>query len=150
MDAPIEQACLSDLDPILEIENMCFGPDSFTRSQFRYLITKAKGVFYVLKFEGRVVAYISLTSNSYTRNLRIYSIAVHPDMRGKGFAQQLLDKSILYAFENALKVVSLEVKTTNAAAISLYEKNGFTKTSIISYYYQDGSDAYRMRLLIEK
>jgi len=150
VDAIIEQATLDDLESILEIEKVCFGVDSFTRKQFRYLITKAKGVFYVLKLKTRVVGYISLISNSYTRNLRIYSIAVHPDMRGYGFARQLLNTSLQYAFTNKFKAISLEVKTTNTPALSLYEKSGFIKTSLKPYYYQDGSDAYGMRLLIDR
>lgn len=146
-DIRIDQATLSDLDAILVIEHACFDLDSFSKRQFVYLITKAKGVFYVVRFGGNVVAYASLVSNARTRNLRIYSIAVHPKFRGLKLAQLLMDQTFEYARSNRLKAITLEVKTTNIPAISLYEKYGFVKHCIRYNYYQDGSNAYGMRLV---
>ena len=48
----IRQAVRSDLDSILEIETVCFGADSFSRRQLLYLITQAKGIFYVVTDKG--------------------------------------------------------------------------------------------------
>lgn len=142
----IEYATPDVLDQILEIEENCFAADSFSKKQFVYLMTKAKGVFYVAKIKERVVAYISVVTNKYINYARIYSIAVHPDFRRYKLGQLLIEKTISYTRQNKFKFLLLEVKTTNIAAISLYEKNGFVKTHIKQYYYADGSDAYSMRL----
>lgn len=143
-DIRIVHAVIEDIDAILDIEIPCFKEDSFSRHQFKYLMTQAKGVFYVLRSTNKLLAYISITSNARTRNLRIYSIAVHPDTRGKGYAQKLLDKTIEYAKENNYKAIHLEVKITNTPAIRLYEKNGFTQNQLKPNYYLDGSHAYGM------
>lgn len=146
----IEQATLSDLDAILEIENQCFDSDQFSKAQFVYLITNSKGVFYLIKAAGRAVAYLSLLTHARNRYLRVYSIAVHPEGRGKKLAWFLLDKAIGYARLHQLKAITLEVKVSNVPAISLYEKIGFVKVSVKRNYYHDGSDAYYMKLLIKR
>lgn len=141
----IAQATPADLDAIVETEHVCFDSDCFTRRQFAYLVSRAKGVFYVIREEGKIIAYISLLSNARTRNLRIYSIAVRPEARGRKLGQLLIDRCIGYATENQLKAITLEVKVTNTPAIGLYEKNGFEKISLIPHYYHDGSDAFGMK-----
>ena len=141
----IRQAVRSDLDSILEIETICFGPDSFSRRQLLYLITQAKGIFYVVTDKEKVIAYSSLISNARTHNLRIYSIAVHPDARGRKLGQLLMKKAIGFARSHQLKKITLEVNVTNGTAIGLYLKNGFEHIRIINNYYADGSNAYYMQ-----
>ena len=145
----IRQAVCSDLDSILEIETICFGADSFSRRQFLYLITQAKGIFYVVTDKGKVIAYSSLISNARTHNLRIYSIAVHPDARGRKLGQLLMEKAIGFARSHQLKKITLEVNVTNEAAISLYLTNGFEPVHIIYNYYADGSNAYYMQKMVQ-
>jgi len=147
-DILIEQATLSDLDAILDIEHFCFPFDCFSRKQFAYLITKSKGIFYVLKQQEKVVAYVTVVTNVHTRNARIYSIAVHPEARGNNYGQILLEKSIEFARQKQMKAINLEVNTNNTPAINLYEKNGFTTILIRKDYYLDGSDAFGMRLFL--
>lgn len=145
----IQKAAAGDIDDILAIEQPCFAEESFSRRQFRYLATRAKGVFYLLKENGWPAAYISVISNARTRRLRIYSVAVHPHAQGKGYAQLLMDKAIMYGKSNRFRSVSLEVKITNTPAIRLYEKNGFEISGIKPHYYSDGSHAYGMIRLLD-
>ena len=144
----IRQAVRSDLDSIQEIETICFGADSSSRKQFLYLITQAKGIFYVVTDNEKVIAYSSLISNARTHNLRIYSIAVHPDARGRKLGQLLMEKAIGFARSYQLKKITLEVNVTNGTAIGLYLKNGFEHIRIINNYYADGSNAYYMHKII--
>jgi ribosomal-protein-alanine N-acetyltransferase len=69
-------------------------------------------------------------------------LGVSRHLRGTGVAQELM----LYSF-NHLKasIYTLEVKTTNQSAISLYEKFGFTKEKILKSYYPNNYDGYLMR-----
>lgn len=145
----VRQAVLADLDAIMNIETVCFEADSFSRKQFNYLITRAKGVFYVVVENEIVIAYISLISNARTRNLRIYSVAVHPGSRGKKLGQLLMDKTFEFARLRQLRKVTLEVNVTNEAAIGLYLKNKFEPTRIICNYYADGSNACYMECKLD-
>lgn len=148
-DFVIERGNISHLDDIMEIENTCFGPDSFSRRQMAYLLTRAKGIFYIIRRKEKVAAYISLVYRSNASNLRIYSIAVHPSERGRHLAQALMDQSAAYAGEMQLSSLTLEVNTQNTAAISLYTRNGFEIDAVLPGYYPDG-DAFRMKKLLQR
>ena len=144
----LRQAKAGDIPAILEIEQECFQEDSFSREQFVYLICRSKGTFYVVVEQERVIAYVSLLFHAGTRYLRIYSIAVHPDYRGRGLGQVLMDQTIQTAGECKAAKITLEVKVTNTSAIGLYMKNGFIPVGIKPCYYHDGSDAIYMQRLI--
>ena len=141
----IRAAGINDLAEILAIETTSFGADSFSRKQFIYLIKYAKGAFFVVQSNRKVVAYISLLLHARTQNARIYSIAVDPAFRNLKLGQLLLDKAIEFAQEKQARKMTLEVKVSNKPAINLYLKNGFEATRIKYNYYHDGSDAYYMQ-----
>ena len=141
----VRKAQQADIPAILEIEWECFQEDSFSKEQFAYLISRSKGTFYVMMEEDRVIAYVSLLFHGGTRYLRIYSIAVHPDFRGKKVGQLLIDQIAVIAQKQGLKRITLEVNVSNSPAIHLYEKNGFKCTSIKENYYHNGTSAYYMQ-----
>ena len=141
----IRKAELKDIPAILEIEQVCFQEDSFSKQQFAYLIGRSKGAFYVVQEEGRLIAYVSLLFHEGTRYLRVYSIAVHPDFRGRSFGQRLMEQTIQSAREYKAEKVTLEVKEGNMPAIGLYMKSGFIPVGIKPHYYHDGSDAIYMQ-----
>ena len=72
-------AGIDDIPSIMEIEQICFDKDSFSKRQFVYLISQAKGYFCVAEYQQRVGGYFSVLINQRACSLRIYSIAVHPD-----------------------------------------------------------------------
>ena len=141
----VRKAQQADIPAILEIEWECFREDSFSKEQFAYLISRSKGTFYAMMEADRVIAYVSLLFHGGTRYLRIYSIAVHPDFRGKKVGQLLIDQIAVIAQKQGLKRITLEVNVSNSPAIHLYEKNGFKCTSIKENYYHNGTSAYYMQ-----
>ena len=140
---------IDDIPSIMEIEQICFDKDSFSKRQFVYLISQAKGYFCVAEYQQRVGGYFSVLINQRACSLRIYSIAVHPDYRGRGLGQVLMDQTIQTAGECKAAKITLEVKVTNTSAIGLYMKNGFIPAGIKPCYYHDGSDAIYMQRLIQ-
>ncbi|MDL2252012.1 GNAT family N-acetyltransferase [Odoribacter sp. OttesenSCG-928-J03] len=144
MDLIIRRARLTDIDAILEVEKRCFGEDRFSKQQLTYLATKSKGIFYLCKYQGEVVAYISLLSHKNRNNLRIYSIAVSPEVQGKGIGKMLFEKAVQYAVKKRLWMINIEVRTNNEATIGFCLKNGFKNAGLKKEYYSDGADAYMM------
>ena len=68
--------------------------------------------------------------------------------RRKGLGQQLLD-ALLAAARETSSSVFLEVRESNGAARSLYEKAGFQQTGLRKSYYKDPAEnaiLYRLRL----
>ncbi len=146
----IDKGQLSDINSILEIENDCFGEESFTRDQFKYLIEKAKGALFCLKLNNSTTAYVSVLINERWSYGRIYSIAVSPQSRGKGLAQLLINRVVEFAVEKRLRNIFLEVRVENSAAIALYKKNGFVVKETKENYYGNWEDAYSMCKTLER
>jgi ribosomal-protein-alanine N-acetyltransferase len=71
----------------------------------------------------------------------ITSLTVNPDARRTGIGRALL----LAALDRyPRQECSLEVRTDNVAAISLYESCGFKTTGSLPDFYAPGSDAFAM------
>ena len=80
----------------------------------------------------------------------ITNIAVKSTSRGKGIGRFLFATLLAKAKEAGAKLVTLEVKTTNNAAISLYESFGFKVAGVRKRYYNNLYDAYVMWLDLEE
>ncbi|HEY9851732.1 MAG TPA: ribosomal protein S18-alanine N-acetyltransferase, partial [Leptolyngbyaceae cyanobacterium] len=69
-------------------------------------------------------------------------VAVHPNYRRQGLGQALLLYLLSSAKQRGLERATLEVKVSNQAALSMYEKYGFRVAGRRRGYYQDtGEDA---------
>ncbi|MBO7520008.1 MAG: GNAT family N-acetyltransferase [Clostridia bacterium] len=65
------------------------------------------------------------------------NIAVKEKRRGTGVGSLLLDRAVTFARAENLGFLSLEVRKSNAAAISLYEKLGFRVEGERKGFYDD-------------
>lgn len=147
-DITIAQAAAGGAAEIYGIESACFAADAFSQRRIAYLISAAKGMFWVARTGGRIAGYLSLLTGGRHGNGRIYSVAVHPEYRGAGIAGALIDEAVEYSRRKHLKAIFLEVRSDNRAAISLYEAKGFRKRSVKKGYYADGADADSMVLYL--
>ena len=84
--------------------------------------------------EGNVLGYAGL--HAILDEGYIDNIAVEPAARRHGVASALLDVFCRYGAAN-LAFLSLEVRASNQAAISLYEKFGFREVGRRRGYYQN-------------
>ncbi|UVV59420.1 GNAT family N-acetyltransferase [Bacteroides thetaiotaomicron] len=141
----LRQAKVGDIPAILEIEQECFQEDSFSREQFVYLICRSKRDLLCGGGTGADDRLCLIIVSCVTRYLRIYSIAVHPDCRGRKLGQLLMERTIETAFDCRAVKITLEVKESNTPAIKLYMKNGFIPVGVKPNYYHDGSDAIYMQ-----
>ncbi|MEG4057594.1 ribosomal protein S18-alanine N-acetyltransferase [Microcoleus sp. Pol7_B2] len=79
-------------------------------------------------------------------------LAIHPRFQGQGLGQALLWDLLKKAHYRQLERATLEVRESNLAAVSLYQKFGFKEAGRRKRYYEDtGEDALVMwRSGIEK
>jgi ribosomal-protein-alanine acetyltransferase len=140
----IRPASKEDLKELFRLEQLCFGAESFSRRQIRYLATRSSGFFFVLVEGEKIAGFIVLLTRKTSFKARIYSVAVSPDFRGKKYGATLLEKAVGSALKEGKKILSLEVSENNEAAIQLYLKFGFQITGKRKAYYKDGSDALLM------
>lgn len=73
----------------------------------------------------------------------ILDIIVKKEMRNQKIASCLIDYMIS-DIENTVKLITLEVRKSNKAAIHLYQKFGFEIFNVRKNYYNDGEDGFLM------
>ena len=96
----IVKAEKEDLHQIMEIEALSFQEEKFNRRQFLYLLSHS--LCYVAKSENKVCAYVILLQSVRIHQLRLYSIAVHPDAR-KRILESCYCKSLFFSCRFAEK-----------------------------------------------
>ena len=75
----------------------------------------------------------------------IGNLVVSPECRGQGAGYSLMKFALDELHRRGVKVVFLEVETSNNAAIALYKKCGFAEYGRRTDYYGPGRDAVLMR-----
>ncbi len=140
----IRNVCYKDLEALLKLESICFESDLLNRRSFIRWIKVKHRIFRVIVLNETVVGYGLVILRRASCAARLYSIALAPEIRGKGLAQKLLkDLESQAAIENR-QIMRLEVSKKNQAAIALYQKNGYQIFKELPNYYQDHSDGWRM------
>ena len=92
--------------------------------------------FWLVALEGdRVAGYVG--SQTVMGETDMMNVAVHPEQRRKGIAEQLV-----LALVESLKAMdshclTLEVRASNTPAIALYEKLGFSQIGLRKNYYRN-------------
>lgn len=74
----------------------------------------------------------------------LFYIAVDSNDRGNGIGIKLMNFFMQDARSQGVETISLEVRLSNEAAISLYKKCGFHQIGLRKNYYADGEDAALM------
>lgn len=97
--------------------------------------------------EDRVVGY--LLSWHVADELHILQVASALGDRRRGIGRALVEQALAYAVSQRVRLVLLEVRRSNGAAIALYRRVGFIGSSVRRGYYSDGEDALEMLLELD-
>jgi len=130
-----------DLPAVLDIEQASF-PTPWKQEHFLHEIAAPHSYPFVAECDGRVAGYVCLTS--LFEEAQILDIAVAPDMRGRGIARMLMEFAIKVSIDKGAEFLALEVRSTNAPAIALYERLGFERCGLRARYYEGVDDAVLM------
>lgn len=125
------------IEKVLEIENLSFlSPWSCQAflEELRNPISHLWGVT-----ENKLL-YGNLCFWMFDREIQLLKLAVHPNKRGRGFGLYLLTKMIEECISKGIPNIWLEVRRSNRAAKSLYEKLGFESVGCRPRYYRDTNE----------
>lgn len=135
------------LRQMAEIEKEAFDMP-WTENMFIPEVNSANATYVVGTRGEEVICYGGF--HTVLDEAHITNIAVKSTSRGKGIGRFLFATLLAKAKEAGAKLVTLEVKTTNTAAISLYESFGFRVAGVRKRYYNNLYDAYVMWLDLEE
>ncbi|MBD2450139.1 ribosomal protein S18-alanine N-acetyltransferase [Nostoc sp. FACHB-152] len=141
-DLKLRSLTKDDLSAILELDRACFGGLWTIEGYQRELDSpnsELLGLFSPLssiKLLG-MGCFWSILDEAH-----ITILAIHPQYHRQGLGQALLYALLKTACDRGLERATLEVRASNVAAISLYQKFGFKTAGRRRGYYKDnGEDA---------
>ncbi len=132
-----------DVQKIAEIERACFS-DAWTKEMLADCLRFPYYHCFLVEEGGQVCGYCCLIV--LFEDGEVANIAVDAPYRGRGIAKALMEKMHDKARSLGATRCLLEVRKSNVAAISLYERFGYCHYGERPRYYEDGEDA----LLMEK
>lgn len=126
-----------DIDEILDISALSFSI-CWSKNSYLQELTNPVAKYLVAKIDNTVVGFVGtwiVLDESHITN-----IAVHPTYRKQGIASKLIEELLDYCKSQGCIACTLEVRSSNIAAKSLYEKHGFKQDGIRKRYYEDNNE----------
>ncbi len=141
----LRKAGPADLDRIAALEAACFGAADgvFSPRQLRDLLNNPNA-YWLLSLDGKAMGCWLKVSNGRSQWARLYSLAVHPALRGQGWGKRLIEAGFSWMRTEDLAACRAEVKADNHAARKLYAGCGFQEAGLLRDYYAPGVDGVRL------
>ncbi len=117
---------------IAEIEKASI-PQPWSEAAFADALAQENAVTLVAETDGEIAGFI--TGVFLFDNADIYSVATDEKFRKKGIGGKLL-QAFFDMLPSEVETVGLEVRESNSAAISLYEKHGFESVGLRKNFYE--------------
>jgi ribosomal-protein-alanine N-acetyltransferase len=134
MTIGIRDAQLADLETVVAIERLSF-PDPWSASMFRAHLRDPVYTFLIAEQKnailGFAIAQVVLT------DAELLNISIHPQSRGHGIGTTLLHTLLARCTAQGAESMTLEVRQSNAAALTLYLNHGFTRAGRRRRYYHE-------------
>ncbi len=136
----IDIICLKSehIDSVITIDTLCF-PIPWSRESFQKEIDNNKFARYIVaKKNNIIIGYAGMWL--ILDEGHITNIAVHPEYRGIGAGNLLLEGLIEICKSESINSLTLEVRKSNIVAQNLYKKYGFVEEGLRKEYYGDNKE----------
>ena len=119
---------------VAALERICFA-DPWSEMSIASELQNLWAYWLVAVNGDQVAGYIG--SQSSIDEADVMNVAVHPDYRRQGIAESLIEALVAELKNRSIHSLTLEVRASNAPAISLYEKQGFVQVGCRRNYYRN-------------
>lgn len=148
-DVVIRKMAMDDLSAVLQIDRQSF-PLPWPERSYRFELSKNPAAHLMvadLDEDGQQAVIGFIGCWIIVDEVHISTLAVHPDHRRQGVGERLLLEMLDHVISKGVETASLEVRESNQAAISLYQKHGFSiEGRKVGYYRDNNEDALLMIL----
>ncbi len=131
---------MGDLPSVMEIERASF-PNPWHESTFRGEIYHRSISFPLVVVHAtlnKVIGYVIFWQVG--EDAQINNIAIHPDFRRLGIGETVLRHVIDLVRLRGGRLITLEVRPSNTAALNLYRKLGFKMLGVRKGYYTNPAE----------
>lgn len=151
-DYSIRAADREDISRVIDINGKTL-PEHYSDYFYHEILSEFPETFLVGELGGEVVGYIMCRVEygfSHLRRLglarkgHVVSVAVVEQHRGKGLGTLLLQTAHAEMAKRSATECYLEVRVSNAMAVSLYKRLGYKVCGKLDSYYRDGESAFLM------
>lgn len=142
----IRKMDMSDVPFVYHHETKVFHQRIEEKALYQEIIENNLSRYFIALIEGKRVAYIGGWVPK--PNAEIMTIFVKDEYRKQHIGHLLLSYMIEELKKDEVESITLEVRPSNTAAITLYRSFGFLDVAVRKEYYQDKEDALLMYLLI--
>ena len=136
---------LRDLDACWELDQRCFvDGEAYDRETFRDLIAHREAIcLKTVAAESTMVGFaIGVVEHDRTGHVVVLGVA--PGWRRRGIGRELMARLEGAFVARGVRLMHLEVRTTNDGARTLYEGIGFSVAGRRLAYYTNGDDGFLM------
>lgn len=146
----IRRANSKDINALECMEMKSFNSHQFNKKQFRYYLSQDNCICYVT-YSKEIFGYILgiIDRRGKKKKARLYSLAVLPNYRKRGYATLLLKQFEKEVLKKNCGLVTLEVKEKNKEAFKLYLREGYKYVDPIKDYYGKNQDGLNMHKLLK-
>jgi [ribosomal protein S18]-alanine N-acetyltransferase len=132
-----EPLSIDHIPTILEIEKDA-NPAPWSERSFLNELSNPQSLFKVALEGGRVVGYGGVWM--LIDEAHITNVAIAAEMRRRGIGRRLMIELLKEAKDRGMLCSTLEVRASNEGAIKMYEKLGYTVTTVRKGYYPNNRE----------
>jgi len=136
---------VSQIDECWRLDQRCFvDGEAYSRDTFDYLLTAPESVSYRVVMQNGMMAgfVIGLLEPDHTGH--ITTIGIAPEHRRRRLASCLMETIEAGFRRRHVRIVRLEVRSSNVSAQKLYSTLGYSVTQRLPKYYSNGGDGLLM------
>ncbi len=120
---------------VAEIERECFGSEAWSLRSVEGELHNPLSLWLVAMDDDRVAGYIG--SQTVCGETDMMNVAVTASCRRRGVAEELILTLTEFLKAEGSQCLTLEVRSSNAPAIALYQKLGFEQIGLRKNYYRN-------------
>lgn len=148
-EAVLRRGQSNDLAGLVGLEKTCFEPCvRESPGTIRRSLSSHHQEVWILELRGRIAGAVFLRQHPLA--LRVYSLAVSPEMQGRGFGRQLMQLAEERAMALGKSCLILEVRAKDEKVHSWYRNLGYTDSKLLPGYYSEAGDGWKMVKFLNK
>ncbi len=139
----------ADLAELVRMSQVAFGETALKRAVLRRYFRVGHALLLTLRRQGSIVGYCLAELNLRQRRVYVVETCVAPAEQGHGYAVWLRARVDAIADALGYRSLTSHVRVDNHAAFALNRRCGMTVVRRIVDYYEDGSEAFYLRKLLQ-